>query len=138
MQLTEQKLKQLIMEVISEGWRDTSWSLEDGKKVTIGEISDYLGDETIDVDPVEVKNQVLKSRGKDRLPVGPGITSQERVDAADLSFPIIAAMKDGKYTQVLDGNHRLQKAVDHDKPLKAKVLDLDDPETPEKYKELFG
>ena len=138
MKLTEAKLKQLINEVLNEGWEDTSWKLEGGEEVTIGEISDYLGNETIDVDPIKVKDQVLKSRGKERLPVGPGITSQERVDAADLSFPIIAAMKDGKYILVLDGNHRLQKAVDHEKPLKAKILNLDDPEIPEKYRELFG
>tara|TARA_R110001606_G_scaffold88112_2_gene198309 strand:+ start:2044 stop:2460 length:417 start_codon:yes stop_codon:yes gene_type:complete len=138
MKLTSKKLKQIISEVLSEGWEDTSWSLEGGEKVTIGEIDKYLGNETVDVDPVKVKDQVLKARGKDRLPVGQGITSQERVDAADLSFPIIAAMQGGKYISVLDGNHRLQKAVDHNKPLKAKILDLDNPETPEKYKELFG
>ena len=138
MKLTEAKLKQLINEVLNEGWEDTYWETEGGERVTIGEISDYLGNETVPVDPVKVKDQVLQSRGKDRLPVGPGITSQERVDAADLSFPIIAAMKGGKYIFVLDGNHRLQKAVDHDKPLKAKILNLDDPEIPEKYKELFG
>lgn len=138
MKLTEAKLKQLIKEVLNEGWEDTYWETEGGERVTIGEISDYLGSETVDVDPVKVKDQVLQARGKDRLPVGPGITSQERVDAADLSFPIIAAMKGGKYILVLDGNHRLQKAVDHNKPLKAKILDLDNPETPEKYKELFA
>ena len=138
MKLTEAKLKQLINEVLSEGWKDTSWTLEGGEEVTIGEISDYLGSETVDVDPVKVKDQVLKARGKDRLPVGPGITSQKRVDASDLSFPIIAAMKGGKYILVLDGNHRLQKAVDREKPLKAKILDLDNPDTPEKYMELFG
>mgnify|MGYP001393043450 CR=1 FL=1 len=138
MKLTESKLKQMIMEVLSEGWRDTYWSTEDGIKVTIGEIDDYLGSSTIDIDPVKIKNQVLKSRGKDSLPVGPGITSQERVDKANLKFPIITAMKDGQYTYVLDGNHRLQKAVELDKPLKAKVLNLDDPKTPEKYRELFG
>tara|TARA_R100000388_G_C7242818_1_gene162774 strand:+ start:1919 stop:2335 length:417 start_codon:yes stop_codon:yes gene_type:complete len=138
MKLTESKLKQMILEILSEGWEDTSWTLEGGEKVTIGEISDYLGDETINIDSTKVKDQVLKSRGKDRLPVGPGITSQERVDAANLSFPIIITKLGGKYTQVLDGNHRLQKAVDHNRPLKAKVLDLDDPKTPEKYKELFA
>ena len=137
MKLTEAKLKQLINEVLNEGWEDTYWETEGGERVTIGEISDYLGNETVGVDPVKVKDQVLKSRGKDRLPVGPGITSQERVDAADLSFPIISAMKDGKHIFVLDGNHRLQKAVDHNKPLKAKILDLDNPEIPEKYRKLF-
>jgi len=138
MKLTEANLKKPIKEVANEGWRDTSWKIDGGEKVTIGETSDYLGSETVDVDPVKVKDQVLKARGKDRLPVGPGITSQERVDASDLSFPIIAAMRGGKYILVLDGNHRLQKAVDHEQPLKAKILDLDNPETPEKYMELFA
>ena len=122
-----------------EKWKETYWTTEDGREtITIGQISDYLGSQTVPVDPVQVKDQVLKSRGKDRLPVGPGITSQERVDAADLNFPIIAATKDGEYILVLDGNHRLQKAVDHGKSLKAKILDLDDPKTPEIYKELFA
>ena len=138
MKLTESKLKQIIMEVLSEGWRDTFWSTEDGVKVTNREIDDYLGSSTIDIDPSEIKKQVLKHRGKDRLPVGPGITSQERVDKANLKFPIITAVKNGQHIYVLDGNHRLQKAVELDKPLKAKVLNLDDPKTPEKYRELFG
>ena len=122
-----------------EKWKETSWTSEDGSEtITISQISDYLGSQTVDVDPIKVKDQVLKARGKDRLPVGPGITSQERVDAADLSFPIIAGMKGGEYIVVLDGNHRLQKAVDRGMPLKAKILVLDDPETPQSYKELFA
>ena len=123
---------------MKESWRDTHWLTEDGLKVTIGEIHDYLGSKSIDIDPAMVKNQVLKSRGKDRLPAGPGITSQARVDKANLKFPIITAMKNNKHVYVLDGNHRLQKAVELDKPLRAKVLDLDDPETPQKYIDLFG
>lgn len=50
MKLTEAKLKKFIIEVLNEGWRDTSWQAEDGEKITIGEISDYLGSETVDVD----------------------------------------------------------------------------------------
>ena len=47
MKLTEAKLKQLINEVLNEGWKDTSWTLEGGEEVTIGEISDYLGSEPL-------------------------------------------------------------------------------------------
>ena len=61
MKLTEAKLKQMILEVLNEGWRDTSWQAEDGEKITIGEISDYLGSETVDVDPVKVKDKVNQS-----------------------------------------------------------------------------
>ena len=134
MKLTKETLKRIIIEVINEGWEETSWRLEDGEKVTIGEIIKYLGDKTIDVDPVDVRNQVLKSRGKEQLPT----RGQERVDAADLSFPIIVTKLKGQYTQVLDGNHRLQKAFELKKPLMAKVLDLDNPKTPEKYRQLFA
>ena len=62
----------------------------------------------------------------------------DRIDKADLSFPIIITKKGGKFIEVLDGNHRLQKAVDQDKPLKAKVLNLDDAKTPENFKKMFG
>ena len=127
-------------EYITEDWRDTSWKTDDDK-VTIGDVVDYLDNQeipTVDVAPSDIRDQVLKSRNKDRLPVGPGITSQKRVDDADLNFPIIITKKDGKFTQVLDGNHRLQKAFEQDKALKAKILDLDDPETPEVFKRMFG
>ena len=120
-------------EFLTEDWRDTSWE-DDDEKITIGDVADHLGDETIDVIPSDVRDQVLKSRGKDRLPT----TSQDRIDKADLSFPIIVAMEGGEYISVLDGNHRLQRAVDENKPLKAKVLDLDNPETPENFKKMFG
>jgi hypothetical protein len=125
---------------ITEDWRDTSWKTDDGK-VTIGEIVDYLDNQKIakvPVVPSEIRDQVLKSRNKDRLPVGPGITSQKRVDDADLNFPIIITKKDGKFIEVLDGNHRLQKAFEQGEPLKARVLDLDNPETPEVFKRMFG
>ena len=125
-------------EFLTEDWRDTSWE-DDDEKITIGDVVDHLGDETIDVIPSDVRDQVLKSRGKDRLPVGPGITSQDRIDKADLSFPIIITKKGGKFLDVLDGNHRLQRAVDEDvKSIKAKILDLDNTETPENFKKMFG
>ena len=123
-------------EYINVAWCDTSWE-DDGEKVTIGQVDDYLikiGNKIIPINPSDVRDQVLKSRGKPRLPT----TSQDRIDKADLSFPIIVAMEGGEYISVLDGNHRLQRAVDENKPLKAKVLDLDNPETPENFKKMFG
>ena len=121
-------------EFLTEDWRDTSWE-DDDEKITIGDVADHLGDETIDVIPSDVRDQVLKSRGKDRLPT----TSQDRIDKADLSFPIIITKKGGKFLDVLDGNHRLQRAVDEDvKSIKAKILDLGNTETPENFKKMFG
>ena len=59
--------------------------------------------------------------------------------AASLEYPIIVVKSDGQYRYVLDGNHRLQKAIDEEiESIKAKILDLDNPETPEKFKRMFG
>ena len=106
-----------------KNWQDTYWTAN-GKTITIAELIAFLGDEAVDIQPSELTVRIS--------------TSQDRVDAANLDCPIIILKSEGKYQYVLDGNHRLQKAVDHEKPLKAKILDLDNPETPEKYKELFA
>jgi hypothetical protein len=61
-----------------------------------------------------------------------------------LDYPIIVVKSGGQYKYVLDGNHRLQKAIDEGvETIKAKVLDLSDPEpkdpkTLEKFKRMFG
>ena len=122
-----------IKRKINEDWRDTSWRFQD-KKVTIGDIIDYIGDKIIEINPPEMRDQILKNRGKDSLPT----RGQDRIDRANLNYPIIVVMKDGQYQYVLDGNHRLQKAVDLKKPLKAKVLNLDEPDTPQIFIDLFG
>ena len=115
-------------EFLKEDWRDTSWETDDDK-VTIGDVVDYLGDETVDINVLELSQQLppLPTRGA------------ERVAAASLEYPIIVVKRDGQYQYVLDGNHRLQKAIDEEiESIKAKILDLDNPETPEVFKRTFG
>ena len=123
-------------EYLAEDWRDTSWETDEDK-VTLGEIDDFLGDETIDINVLELSRQIpaLPTRGK------------ERVAAASLEFPIIVIKKDGQFKHVLDGNHRLQKAINsHEDPsintvetIKAKILDVSaEAETPERFKKMFG
>jgi hypothetical protein len=118
-------------------WRDTSWET-DGEKVTIAEVVDYLGDETVDDVNVLELSQQLPSFGwpwaRGRLTLG-----VERVAASSLEHPIIVVKSGGQYRFVLDGNHRLQKAIDEKvESIKAKILDLDNPETPEVFKKMFG
>ena len=129
MQLTTKKLKSLILEVLKVNWRDTSWKTDD-EKVTIGDVVDYLGDETVNINVLELSQQLppLPTRGA------------ERVAAASLEYPIIVVKSGGQYRSVLDGNHRLQQAIDDPKveSIKAKILDLDNPETPEVFKRMFG
>jgi len=116
-------------EYITEDWRDTSWETDDDK-VTIGDVVDYLGDETVDINVLELSQQLppLPTRGA------------ERVAAANLEYPIIVVKRDGQYQYVLDGNHRLQKAIDEEiESIKAKILDVSaEAETPERFKKMFG
>ena len=113
---------------ITEDWRDTSWENDD-EKVTIGDVIDYLGDKTVDINVLELSQQL------------PSLPTQgaERVAAANLEYPIIVVKSGGQYRYVLDGNHRLQKSIDNKvETIKAKILNLDSPETPEKFKRMFG
>ena len=53
-------MKQLLenwKRFIAESWRDTSWE-NDEDKVTLGEIDDFLGDETIDINVLELSRQI--------------------------------------------------------------------------------
>jgi uncharacterized ParB-like nuclease family protein len=112
----------------NKSWRDTSWETDE-EKVTLGQIDDFLGDETVDLNVLELYNQIpsLPTRG------------EERVKAASLEFPIIVVRKGGKFKYVLDGNHRLQKAINQKvETIKAKILDLDSPDTPKTFKKMFG
>jgi len=124
-------MKQLLenwKRFIAESWRDTSWE-NDEDKVTLGEIDDFLGDKTVDINVLELSKQIpaLPTRG------------EERVAAASLDFPIIVVKKDGQFKYVLDGNHRLQKAINQEvETIKAKILDVSAEETPERFRKMFG
>jgi len=116
------------MKLLLENWRDTSWET-DNDKVTIGDVVDYLGDETVNINVLELSQQL------------PSLPTQgaERVAAASLEYPINVVKSGGQYRYVLDGNHRLQKAIDKEvESIKAKILDLDNTETPEVFKRTFG
>jgi len=127
------------MKLLLENWRDTSWETDD-EKVTIEDVVDYLGNETVDVNVLELSQQLPA------LPIDPE-HGPKRVATANLEFPIIVVKNKGQYQFVLDGNHRLQKAIDSHKStssiekvesIKAKILDLDKEETPEVFKKMFG
>ena len=123
------------MKLLLENWQGTYWKTDYGK-VTIGEIIDDLGDKTVDINVGELIEQLPT------LPVGGGKIDEalNRMAAASLDYPIIIVKNAEKYQYVLDGNHRLGKAYVYggkDSTIKAKILDLDDSETPEKYKRMF-
>ena len=114
---------------LSEDWRtETDWEKGE-EKITLGDVDNYLGNETDNINVSELSQQIpsLPTRGA------------ERVSAASLDYPIIVVKSSGQYRYVLDGNHRLQKAIDQKvESIKAKILDLDNPETPEIFVRMFG
>ena len=116
---------------ISENWRDTSWEDDDGK-ITIGDVTDYIGDNIRNISVSDLENKLGDK-------VSSVTQGEERIMKADLQYPIILVQKDGEFSYVLDGNHRLAKAImTGEEYIKAKVLYLDDKNTPEEFKRLLG
>ena len=130
----EKQKRELIEEsnkrMLGENWKDTSWEDDDGK-ITIGDIVDYIGDNVRNISVVDLQNKLKSQLAK--------VTKdKERIMKADLQYPIILVQKDGEFSYVLDGNHRLAKAImTGEEFIKAKVLYLDDKNTPEEFKRLL-
>ena len=95
-------------------WTKTRWLDEDGNPIaTIQEVLIALKDEPV------VKIDVADIKGLRRNVV----VEQHRLDAADTSYPIIIVEKTGGYQYILDGHHRLQRAINEKQPrVPAKIL----------------
>ena len=97
---------------LSNNWEQTYWEDEQGNRTTIQEVLEDLRDEP--VISLEVASVAHLRRTT---------TEPDRKEKADLSFPIIVSARDGKFQSILDGNHRLQKAIDKDEThISAKIL----------------
>ena len=124
-------MKNLIRKILSEGWGDTSW-VTDTEKITIHDVLNYLSNHKVYEIPVQY---IVDTLGNSFTRVQ---TEPERILKADLSYPIVIVKKNGKLSYVLDGNHRMTKAIDiGEDTIKTKVLDLDNPNVPPVFKELF-
>ena len=119
----------------SNSYKSTSWTIDmDGEEVTvkIKEIEDFLNDSKIINIPVsKISNMCIHKDKTDKK-------TKSRVAKSDLSFPIIIAKgKNGKYSMILDGHHRLLKAINtNQKTIKAKVLNLKS--APKVYQKMFS
>lgn len=111
---------------------NTSW--QDGDiKVTIKEVIKYL-----DNNSVPVKNVSLSKIKPIIIDQDYSNKNKDRVNSSNLEYPIIVIKSKGRYKSILDGNHRAYKAVNSDaKTIKVRELDLDTPNTPKEYKDLF-
>jgi len=129
------KIMKRYLDFLNEdNYDETYWSkIIGGKDVTIkiSEIENYL--KTAPVIKIlvdDIKDMCIHKNKKDE-------TTRKRADAAELKYPIIISKNlDGKYNMILDGHHRLQKAINtNEKFIKAKVLDLKT--SPKVYQMMF-
>ena len=120
-------------------WQETAWESDDNGggsvKITISDVIKYLStQEEIDLNIEEL----IKVTGN---PGGAPDWKYDlaRVKRAELKHPIIIAKYHQRCQYILDGNHRLQKAVNLGiETIKAKILNLDeDGHAPERFKRMF-
>ena len=90
----------------------TSWTFTDGTQLTLQEVLTLSEDLPIEALPIEEVTTMRTVAYLDQL----------RVNAADPSYPILI-VEDTDRSWILDGNHRLQKAIDEGHTtIRAKIL----------------
>ena len=126
--------KQEVNELVREDGMETDWTGTINNKqvtITLPEVLEYLKN-------VPVKE--VNTKQLEHLRVGavkkPDEAHLKRINQSNLDYPIIVIASEGKYKMLLDGNHRLQKALYNNIPkIKVKVLDLDT--APLSYQQMF-
>tara|TARA_R110000868_G_scaffold411565_1_gene705372 strand:+ start:1130 stop:1552 length:423 start_codon:yes stop_codon:yes gene_type:complete len=125
----------LIEETSNEdAWIGTSWTdTIDGKEVTVT-IKDIL--DLIKERPVqEIDTHILEPYALHKTKTDAGTLAN--IKKANLNYPIIVLKKHTTTYQILDGNHRLQKAINNKIPhIKARVIELKD--MPSDWQKVFN
>jgi hypothetical protein len=132
---------QFYSDVLCEGTKlglDTSWEgiNDEGKKikVTMRQVLKFLDKNQIPIERIATSK--IKSIIIDQDYEG---TAKERVEEADLKYPIVIIKSKGKLKSILDGNHRAYKVIKRkNKFISARILDIDSEDAPPQFKELFN
>jgi len=110
---------------------NTSWSdTYKGKDITITlkDIINYLDNENVkvkEINPNIIEHLLIKV---ERDP--------NRVESADLKYPVILSEKNGELTKILDGQHRVVKCLKNNiDKINVRILNLDN--APFEYKYIF-
>ena len=106
--------------------KDSYWGKEiDGELqiITLTDILNYL-DEVKEMDPNEIKHLLIDVE-----------RDSNRIESADLNYPVILTSIRGEIKSILDGQHRVLKAIKNGKMVKVRILDLDS--APEKIKSIL-
>ena len=107
--------------------KESSWEREvDGKviKITLNDVLNYL-DNGVEIDPHEIEHLLIDVE-----------RDSERVEASDLDYPVILLSSGGEIKSILDGQHRVVKALENDEMVKIRILDLD--LAPEKFNKILN
>jgi hypothetical protein len=115
-----------------ESWKDGTgetpfWEKEvDGDviRITIDDVISYL-DNGVEIDPKEIEHLLIKVNREPK-----------RVENANLEHPIILLSSGGEIKSILDGQHRVVKALKDGVNIKARILDLDN--APENIKNVLN
>lgn len=108
-------------EKLTNFWTDTSWSdTIYGKEFTLN-ITELLNHPEVRLTQTEkIKTKTIK-----HLLINSVENNLKRVNQANLQYPIIITTVDGQYNQILDGHHRLKKAILNNIPtINAKVIEI--------------
>jgi hypothetical protein len=132
------KFKDLVNHILKENihgdnWASTSWThVVDGREVTVS-INDMLN--LIKDKPVqEIKTKILEPYALHKTKTDEQTLAN--IQKSNLDYPIIVLHHPNKY-QILDGHHRLQKAINNKLPtIKARVIELSD--MPEEWQRVFA
>jgi len=73
-----------------------------------------LSSETHSVDPNTLKHLLIDV-----------VRDKSRIEDADLSYPILVSVSEGVVTKILDGQHRVVKAMRDNQFIKVRYLNLD-------------
>ena len=97
-------MKHLIKKLLREGLEDTYWDNGEGSRTTLSELLDATSNIPVKDIPVEdLKSHIIPSE------------DLVRIDKSNLNYPILVFIKDdGNIITIIDGNHRLQKAIAND------------------------
>ena len=90
---------------LNEGLHDTSWQNEEGDKITLMDLlnaTDHIPVKNIEVERLK---HMLLTWDHDNSEV-------QKIEMADLQYPILIFVNnDGNILSIVDGHHRVQKAI---------------------------
>lgn len=122
-------IKKILREQLEEAGMEDSWERDD-VKVTLKQLLDAAKDVPVkDIRTEKLKDIVLDWGGDPH--------EFEKAEKTDLQYPVLIFVDDdNEVEKIIDGNHRVQKAIKNDVPyVKAKLIKVN--ELPEDFQYVF-